>query len=125
MVTAGLQRWPIDVTLVAAMTRGRVIGREGVMPWHLPADLRHFRALTMGHPVIMGRRTFESIGRALPGRTNVVVSRTRKQWPAEVRAVESLEAALAGAADSGPPMVIGGGQVYQLALPLAQRMELT
>lgn len=113
------------LTLVAAMARGRVIGRDGTMPWHLPADLRHFKRITLGHPVIMGRRTFESIGRLLPDRTNVVISRSRPRLPQAVRLVDSLEAALAEVAEEQPAMVIGGGQIYAEALPLAQQLELT
>ncbi|NDY95911.1 type 3 dihydrofolate reductase [Wenzhouxiangella limi] len=113
------------LTLVAAMARGRVIGRDGTMPWHLPADLRHFKRITLGHPVIMGRRTFESIGRPLPGRTNLVISRSRPQLPPGVCLVGSLEAALAEVAEEHPAMVIGGGQIYAAALPLAERLELT
>lgn len=113
------------LVLVAAMARGRVIGRGGDMPWHLPADLAHFKALTLGHPVLMGRRTFESIGRALPGRTNIVISRTQPQLPAGVRLAASLSEAVHQADAAESLMVIGGGQIYAEALPLAERLELT
>lgn len=112
------------ITLVAAMARNRVIGRDGAMPWHLPADLKHFKAVTMGHPILMGRRTFESIGRALPGRRNIVVSRGRPQLPEGVVLAGSLEAALGQAGDDDI-MVIGGGEIYRHVLPRAGRMELT
>ena len=114
-----------ELVLVAAMARGRVIGRDGDMPWHLPADLAHFKALTLGHPVLMGRRTFESIGRPLPGRTNIVISRTRPQLPDGVELAAGLEEGMRLAADASQLMVIGGGQIYAEALPLAQRLELT
>lgn len=113
-----------ELTLVAAMARERVIGNAGGMPWHLPADLKHFKAVTMGHPVVMGRRTFESIGRALPGRTNIVVSRGRPALPDGVLLAGSLEQAMSQT-DEGRLMVIGGGEIYRQALPRADRMELT
>lgn len=112
------------ITLVAAMAQDRVIGRAGGIPWHLPADLAHFRTVTLGHAVIMGRRTFESIGRPLPGRKNIVISRQPPASEQEVTWVASLEEALA-AAGSQRVMVIGGGQIYRLALPLADCLELT
>ncbi len=113
-----------ELVLVAAMARNRVIGQEGGMPWHLPADLRHFKAVTMGCPVIMGRRTFESIGRPLPGRTNIVISRSRPDLPDGVVRAGSLDEAIA-IEPVGRVMVIGGGQVYREALARADRMELT
>lgn len=113
------------ITLVAAMARDRVIGRDGVMPWHLPADLRHFKEVTLGHPVLMGRKTFESIGRPLPGRTNVVISRSRPALPDGVRLAGSLDEAVALAGEETELMVIGGGEIYAQALPLAERLELT
>ncbi|AKS40725.1 dihydrofolate reductase [Wenzhouxiangella marina] len=113
------------VVLVAAMTSSRIIGRDGGMPWHLPADLEHFKAVTMGHPVIMGRRTFESIGRALPGRLNVVVSRGRPDLPEGVVLAASLDQALATVSDAAEVMIIGGGEIYRQALGLAERLELT
>ncbi len=95
------------------------------MPWHLPADLRHFKSVTLGKPVIMGRKTFESIGRPLPGRRNLVISRNA-DWHAEgVESVNSLDAALALVQDADEVMIIGGGQLYNEALPLAQRLYLT
>jgi dihydrofolate reductase len=114
-----------EITLVAAMSRGRVIGRQGGMPWHLPADLKHFKDVTLGYPVIMGRRTFDSIGRALPGRKNVVISRSAPQLPPGVVLASSLENALRACSDAAEVMVIGGGEIYHQALPLASRLELT
>jgi len=113
-----------EIVMVAAMGANRVIGADGGMPWHLPADLKHFKAVTMNHPIVMGRRTFESIGKALPGRRNIVLSRSLACAPAGCELVGSLEAALEACA-SGPLMVIGGGELYRAALPLAVRMELT
>ena len=115
---------PPEIVLVAAIARNGVIGADGGMPWHLPADLKHFKAVTLGHPVVMGRRTFESIGRALPGRRNVVVSRSLQQAPDGCLLADSLDHAVA-AADAETVMVIGGGELYRQALPRARRMELT
>jgi len=106
------------------MGKNRVIGFDGGMPWHLPADLKHFKAVTMGHPVVMGRRTFESIGKALPGRRNVVLSRSLDPAPEGCEVAASLAEALR-VLEPGPVMVIGGGELYRTALPVASRMELT
>lgn len=114
------------VTLVAALARdSRVIGADGDLPWRLPADLRRFKATTMGHPIVMGRKTWESIGRPLPGRRNIVLSR-RAEFTAEgAEVVSSLDAALARAADADEVFVIGGEAVYEAALPRADRLLLT
>lgn len=112
------------IALIAALDRNFAIGREGTMPWHLPDDLRRFKRLTLGKTVLMGRKTALAIGRALPGRPNLVLTRTGAvPFPGQV-AVESLDAALERAG-AGDLMVIGGGEVYALALPRAQRMHLT
>lgn len=112
------------ISLVAACDRAFGIGRDNRLPWHLPADLAHFKALTLGHAVVMGSRTFDSIGRALPGRQNLVLSRDpSKAFPGAMR-VDSVEAALA-AAQGERVMVIGGAQVYRAFLPLAQEIFLT
>jgi dihydrofolate reductase len=116
------------VSLVAAVDRHGLIGAGGQLPWHLPADLRHFKATTMGHHIIMGRKTWVSIGRPLPGRVNVVVTREPLRLAeAACTAVDSLEAALEVAFDAGDDevFVIGGAQLYALALPHAQRIHLT
>ena len=115
------------LVLVAALDRRRAIGRGNAMPWHLPADLRRFKALTLGAPVLMGRRTAESLGRALPGRRNLVLTRGDGVPFAGMEAVASLDAALAlAAADAAARLwVIGGGEVYALALPRASAMYLT
>ncbi len=114
-----------DIVLVAALARNRVIGVDGEMPWRLPADLAHFKQLTLGHPVIMGRATFESIGRALPGRRNLVLSRSWTDAPSGVERAGSLDEALDRLDPELPAMVIGGGQLYAEALPRAAAMELT
>ncbi|MFT3907439.1 MAG: dihydrofolate reductase [Steroidobacteraceae bacterium] len=113
------------VTLVVAAARNGVIGREAQLPWQLPDDLKHFKAVTLGKPVIMGRKTFESIGRPLPGRRNLVLSRSEASLPAGVERVASLEEALQRCAQVEEVCVIGGGEIFRLALPLATRVELT
>lgn len=117
------------ISCIAAVAKNGVIGRNGELPWHLPADLRRFRRITWGHPVIMGRRTFESIGRPLPGRANVVLSRSgRSEWPGELLVCGSLDAALERLRDAegrSEVFVIGGGEVYLLALPRTRRLYLT
>ena len=113
-----------DIILVAAMARNRAIGLDGAMPWHLPRELKHFKATTMGHPIVMGRKTWESIGRALPGRQNIVVTRNPEYRAEGCDVVASLEAAVAIAGGEAV-MVIGGGQLYGQALPHADRMVLT
>jgi dihydrofolate reductase len=117
----------VRVSLIAAVARNGVIGRGGKLPWHLPADLKRFKELTLGHHVIMGRRTWESIGKALPGRTNVVVSRRANLPPPGVTVVRSLDAALDAARADGDDeaFVIGGGELYAAALRRADRIYLT
>ena len=115
------------ITLVAAVARDGAIGRNNALLWHLPEDMAHFKALTMGKPVVMGRKTWDSIPpkfRPLPGRRNLVVSRSGVELPgAEVFA--SLDAALAACHDAPDACVIGGGEIYALALPLADKLALT
>ena len=113
------------VTLVAAVAENGVIGNGNRMPWHLPADLKRFKALTLGKPILMGRRTFEAIGKPLPGRRNLVLTRATDLRLPGIEIVHSLEEALAAAADSPELMVIGGAEVYRLFLSRAQRMHLT
>ena len=115
----------MEITLIAAMAHGRVIGKDNAMPWHLPADLRHFKALTLGKPVVMGRLTFDSLGRPLPGRHNIVLSRDPQLQLAGVTVVASPEQAIAAAGDVAELMIIGGAQIYHQFLPLATRLELT
>ena len=113
------------ISLIAAMDRNRLIGCDNELPWKLPADLAHFKRVTMGKPVVMGRRTFESIGRPLPGRTNIVLTRMAGFNADGVLKADSLETAFALAGDVDEVMVIGGGAVYEQALPLARRLYLT
>jgi dihydrofolate reductase len=114
-----------SVALIVARARNGVIGLNNRLPWHIPEELQHFKATTMGHMVLMGRKTFDSIGRALPGRTVLVLTRdTHWRGPAGVDAVPSLEAAI-DCAGSGTLMVAGGAQIYTLATPAAQRIILT
>jgi len=115
------------VTIIAAVAANGVIGREGDLPWRLPADLRAFKRLTMGHHVVMGRRTWASIGRPLPGRTLVVLTRDRHAAIPGVTVVHDLEAALAVAEAAGDDeaFIAGGAQVYAAALRRADRMRLT
>ena len=115
------------LSLIAAMDRNRLIGRDNTLPWRLPEDLRHFKATTLGKPVIMGRKTWESIGRPLPGRRNIVVSRNPDYPLQGAERAASLDAALTLAEDTGTDeiFVIGGGDLYRQALPRARRLYLT
>jgi dihydrofolate reductase len=113
------------VTLLAAIGRNLVIGRGGAMPWHLPADLAHFKATTMGHPMVMGRKTFDSIGRVLPGRRTIVVTRQERWTHPEVETAHSMADALSLAGPAAEVFVVGGGELYTEAMPYAQRMILT
>jgi len=113
------------IYLVAAIAANGVIGAGGRIPWHLPEDLKHFRALTLGHPVIMGRRTWESLGKPLPGRENIVVTRRRGYEAPGASVAGSLEAALALCQGEPVVFVIGGAELYAAALPLAHGMVIT
>jgi len=116
--------------IVAAAENG-VIGRNNELPWHLPQDLRYFKRITMGKPIVMGRKTYESIGRALPGRINIVITRNRDFREEGIEVVTSLEEALALARDivldddAGELVVIGGSEIYSMAIPRASRLYLT
>ena len=112
-------------SLVVARARNGVIGRDNALPWRLPADLAYFKRVTMGHPVIMGRRTWESIGRPLPGRLNIVVSRNRDYQAPGATVVGSLGEAWQAAGDAGEACVIGGTSLFAEALPQADRIHLT
>jgi dihydrofolate reductase len=118
----------VTVTIVAAVARNGVIGVDGGLPWRLPDDLRRFKELTLGHVLVMGRKTYESIGHPLPGRTTIVVTRN-PSWDsgsAEVGVAGSVSDAIeAGASLEREVFVVGGAQVYAAALPLADRLELT
>ncbi|MCF6143907.1 type 3 dihydrofolate reductase [Pseudoalteromonas sp. S1727] len=111
--------------MIAAMANNRVIGQDNNMPWHLPADLQHFKAVTMSKPVIMGRKTFESIGRPLPGRHNIVISRNSDFEATGVDVVSSPEAAISLVCECDEVMVIGGGNIYQQFLERADTLYLT
>ena len=113
------------LSLVAALDRNFAIGRGNALPWHLPADLKRFKALTLGKPLLMGRRTAESLGRALPGRRNLVLTRSGQVPFAGMEAVASLGDALDLVFDAGELCVIGGGEVYALCLPRATHLHLT
>ncbi len=112
------------VALVAAFDRHRAIGRDNQLPWHLADDLKRFKALTLGKPVLMGRKTAQALGRALPGRRNLVLTRSGQVPFADMEAVDSLQRAIELAGDE-QLMVIGGGEIYALALPVADMMHLT
>lgn len=113
------------ISIIAAMASNGAIGRDGGLPWHLPADLRRFRELTTGHTVIMGRKTFESIGRPLPERVNIVITRQAGFGEPGVTVAGSLEEALSMASGEGEVFICGGGEIYLQALPLADRIYLT
>ena len=114
-----------QLSLIAALDRRRAIGKDNALPWHLPDDLRRFKALTLGKPVLMGRRTAESLGRALPGRRNLVLTRGGRVPFDGMQAVPSLAAALDAAREAAELCVIGGGEVFAATLPLASRLHLT
>ncbi|MBB1408730.1 type 3 dihydrofolate reductase [Pseudoalteromonas sp. SG44-17] len=115
----------MKISMIAAMAKNRVIGQDNDMPWHLPADLQHFKAVTMNKPVLMGRKTFESIGRPLPGRRNIVISRNTDYTAVGVDVVTSPEAAISLLCESDEVMVIGGGNIYQQFLKSADTLYLT
>ncbi|MEQ8228578.1 MAG: dihydrofolate reductase [Rhodospirillales bacterium] len=120
--TAGMA----PVVLVVAMAENRCIGRDGDLPWHISTDLKRFKAVTMGHPMIMGRKTFLSIGRVLPGRPNIIVTRDRDFQAEGAEVAHSLDEALAAARahDTGAVMVIGGAEIFEQSLPLADRLDI-
>lgn len=115
----------MQISLIAALDRAFAIGRGNALPWHLPDDLKRFKALTLGKPVLMGRKTAESLGRALPKRCNLVLTRSGNVPFAGMQAVASLDDAVALAGGAGELCVIGGGEVYALVLPRATRLHLT
>lgn len=121
----------LELSIVCALAQNRVIGRDNKLPWRLPADLAYFKKLTLGHPVIMGRKTFASIGRPLPQRTNIVVTGQRSWNATGVTVVNSLDEALDAAAQAAQAlgvhemMLIGGASLYEQALPLVHRLYLT
>ncbi len=115
----------MKVSLIVAMADNNVIGVDNQLPWHLPADLKYFKSVTMGKPIIMGRKTFESIGRPLPGRQNIVITRNT-EWSADgVTVVKSTGAAVAAASGAEEVMVIGGAEIYRAMLPLVGKLYVT
>lgn len=115
----------MNLSIIVACSKNRVIGRDLQLPWRLPDDLRRFKSLTIGHPVIMGRKTFDSIGRPLPGRENIVITRQQGYCPAGVKVVHSLEEALSFCSSASQAFIIGGGEIYQLALSRVRWIYLT
>ena len=113
------------LSLIAAMDNNRLIGRDNALPWHLPADLAHFKNITMAKPILMGRKTYDSIGRPLPGRTNIVVTRSSDLQVEGVTVVNSIEEAISVVPDAEELMIIGGSSIYELVLPKAHRMYLS
>ncbi len=113
------------IQLVVAYSDNRVIGKDNTLPWRLPSDLAHFKRVTLGHPIVMGRKTWESLGRALPGRPNLVISRNREFLAEGARVFPSLDAALHACQDAQRVSVIGGEQLFRLALPLAHEIVAT
>lgn len=117
----------MQIVLVVAMAQNRVIGVDGDLPWKISADLKHFKAVTMGHPVIMGRKTYESIGKPLPGRDNIVITRNDAFAADGIERVSSIEDALdlCRSRNAEKAMIIGGGQIYAETINLADVIELT
>ena len=113
------------IAMIAAMANQRVIGKNNKMPWHLPEDLRHFKAMTMAKPVLMGRKTFDSIGKPLPGRHNIVISRQAGYQPQDVTVVNSVENAILAAGECEELVIIGGGDLYKQMLPRADILYIT
>jgi dihydrofolate reductase len=118
-------RRPRTLSIIAALGPGGLIGDRGDLPWRLPADLQRFKRLTMGHHLLMGRKTFDSLGRALPGRTSVVMSRSMLELPEGVLLANSWARALELSADDDEAFVIGGADLFRIALPQADRLYLT
>jgi dihydrofolate reductase len=117
---------PTSLSAIVAVSRNNIIGREGGMPWRQSGDLKRFKQLTMGHHMIMGRKTFDSVGRPLPGRTSIVLSRQATlDLPAGVLHAHDLDEALRLCSDDPEPFVIGGGEIYRLAMPRVTRLYLT
>ncbi len=115
----------VKISMIAAMANNRIIGNDNKMPWHLPADLQHFKRVTMSKPVIMGRKTFESIGRPLPGRQNIIISRNEAYRAPGIEVVKSPDEALALVNNTDEVMIIGGGNIYQQFLQKATTLYLT
>lgn len=115
----------MKISIIVAMDSNGVIGKDNELPWHLPADLQHFKKTTMGKPILMGRKTWESIGRPLPGRTNIVITRDSDYQADGCIVVSSIDAAMAAAGEQDEVMVIGGAEFYRQVLPRADTLYLT
>jgi dihydrofolate reductase len=113
------------MSMIVAMAHNRIIGADNDMPWHMPADLKHFKATTMGKPVVMGRKTYASIGRALPGRRNIVITRDPAYQLNDADVAHSIDEALAMCAEEAEVMIIGGGSIYQSLIPHVDQLHLT
>lgn len=114
-----------QLSIIAAMAENRAIGINNALPWHLPEDLKRFKALTMGHHIIMGRKTYESLGRLLPGRTTVIVTRNKKYKIEGAIVTHSLEAAIVACNDDSEIFLIGGAELYQVGLPFSKKLYIT
>ena len=121
----------IKIAMIAAVPTNSIIGADGDMPWYLPSDFKHFKATTMGKPMVMGRKQFETVGKPLPGRTNIVVTRQKGYQPDGVLVINDFDAAIdhaktiAKADRHDEIMIIGGGEIYALGMPLADRLYIT
>jgi len=115
----------MTISIIVAIANNWVIGCKNALPWHLPSDMRHFHQLTMGKPVIMGQKTFESIGKPLPGRTNIIITFDKSYTAPGCIVAHSIEESLATAKNSDEVMIIGGASIYKQFLPLANRLYLT
>ena len=113
------------VSMVVAMGENRVIGRDGGLPWHIPGDLKIFKKITMGKPIIMGRKTFESMPKALPNRTNIVLTKNKNYHAEGALVAKTIEEALTLAKEDSQPFIIGGAQIYSLFMDHCNRIELT
>lgn len=113
------------ISLIACLSENRVIGSQGKIPWHLPEDLKYFKRMTLGKPVIMGRKTYEAMGGALSGRDNIIITKQPNYVATNCTITPTLESAISACCQVDEIMIIGGGQIYQQALPLAQRLYLT
>tara|TARA_B100000900_G_scaffold247198_1_gene210272 strand:+ start:965 stop:1453 length:489 start_codon:yes stop_codon:yes gene_type:complete len=113
------------ISIIVAKSSNNVIGNEGNLPWHIPEDLKNFKSLTMGKPMIMGRSTFESIGKALPGRKNIVMTRDKKYQANDISVAHTLEEALIMCDGAREIMIIGGGEIYKLFFGMVNRIYLT
>lgn len=115
----------MELIIIAAVSENNVIGKDGKLPWHIPEDMKHFRSLTLGHPVIMGRKTFESLGKPLDKRVNIVITSQKNYTPEGIVIVHTFQEALDRCRNYEKAFVIGGASVFADALPLADRLELT